>query len=83
MNLSNITDLKTYKPKVKIVTIPPPGWIDTIKEFKENNWQDKHGLKVIYKHHKDLWACMKENNIIPKTIVNEVENEVLKTQFGK
>lgn len=75
MNLSNITDIEKYKPKVKIVTISPPGWIDTIKELKKNNWQDKHHLKVIYKCDKALWNCMKENNIIPTSIANDIESE--------
>ena len=59
--------------KPKQVVIPPPCWSETVKKLKKDNWQDKHQLRVIYKHDTDLWNCMKENNIIPKTIVDEIE----------
>lgn len=73
MNLTNITELETYKPRVEIVTIFPPSWREIIKEFKKDNWQNKRLLRNIYKYQDDLWAYMKENNIIPGTIVNEIE----------
>ena len=50
---------------------------DTIKKFQEENWQDKHSIKVFYKNHSETtWAYMKENNIIPKDIAEEIEAEV-------
>ena len=73
MNLTNITELETYKPRVEIVTIFPPTWKLTIKELQEDNWQNKRLLRNICKYQEDLWDYMKENNIIPGTIVNEIE----------
>lgn len=75
MNLTNITKLETYKPKVEIVTIFPPTWKPTIKELQKDNWQNKRTLVNICKHQKELWAYMIENNIIPKNIIYEIENE--------
>ena len=64
--------------KVKLCIISPPGWIDTIKKLKKNNWQDKHELGLIYKYQEELWACIKERNVIPKDIANEIEKEIKK-----
>lgn len=75
MNLTNITSLETNKPRVEIVTIFPPGWRETIKEFQKDNWQNKHLLRNMYKYDYDIYRYMKENNIIPRTIVNEIENQ--------
>ena len=73
MNLTNITEIETYKPRVEIVTIFPPTWKLTIKELQEDNCQNKRLLRNICKYQEDLWDYMKENNIIPGTIVNEIE----------
>ncbi len=81
MNLTNITELEAYKPRVEIVTIFPPTWKPTIKELQEDNWQNKRLLRNIYKYQEEFWAYMKENNIIPGTIVNEIENQAQYSEF--
>lgn len=82
MNLTNITDLETYKPKEIIVNIFPPGWRENIEKFKKENWQDKNRLKVACRYDEGLWAYMKNNNIIPKDIAEEIEIQVEKDKTG-
>lgn len=72
-----------YPPVSEYVIIFPPGWLDTIEELKKDNWQDKHRLKVIYKYHNGLWEYMKEKNITPVEIINEIENETEYIEFWK
>lgn len=81
MNLTNITELGTYKLRVEIVTIFPPSWRETIKEFQKDNWQNKRLLRNMYKYDYDIYRYMKENNIIPGTIVNEIENQEQTNEF--
>lgn len=81
MNLTNITELGTYKPRVEIVTIFPPSWKPTIEQLEKDNWQNKNLIRNIHKYQEDFWAYMKENNIIPKNIVNEIEKKEQHNEF--
>ena len=79
MNLTNITELGIYKPRVEIVTIFPPGWRETIKEFQERNWQNKHLLRNMYKYDYDVYRYMKENKL---TLFNEyIDDGVSRDNF--
>lgn len=83
MNLTNITGLETYTPRVEIITIFPPGWKEDIENFKKENWQNKRLLRNIYKYQDNFWNYMKENNIIPADIINEIENKTEFMEFWK
>lgn len=75
MNLTNITELEIYQPRVEIVTIFPPGWKPTIERLQKENWQNKNLIRNIYKYQDTFWNYMKENNIIPGEIIEEIENQ--------
>lgn len=75
VNKKTKTEKNFWNPRVEIVTIFPPSWDSTIKELQQQNWQDKHHIRVVYKQCEDLWKYMEENNIIPKKVLEEIEKE--------
>ncbi len=68
------TKESTWKPKEIEAIIFPPSWNENIKDFQKDNWQNKKLLLYTYKYLNDFWNYMKENNIIPKAIEEEIEN---------
>lgn len=83
MNLTNITELETYQPRVEIVKIFPPGWNPTIERLQKENWQNKNLIRNIYKYQDTFWNYMKETNIIPREIIEEIENQTEYMKFWK
>lgn len=54
----------------------PPSWSREIKLLEKDDWEDKkRRIRSVYKHDKNLFMYMKNNNIIPENIINEVEND--------
>lgn len=83
MNLTNITGLENYKPRVEIITIFPPGWNSTIERLQKENWQNKNLIRNIYKYQDTFWNYMKEKNIIPGGVVEKIENQTEYMEFWK
>ncbi len=71
-----------YGKIVDCIIIFPPNWESTIEDLQKDNWQNKRLIRHIYKDREDLWAYMKENNRIPKDVINEIESEEEKLEWN-